>query len=179
LSKIPLSGEVLQGQPSTILCDVLLARPRPILPPGPFRRRVFDAMHELSHPGVKAMQTLVGARYVWHGLRRDVAQWTRQCLPCQRSKVTTHIKAPLEEYTPPSGRFALVNIDLVGPMALSNGFTYVLTAVDRFTRWPITIPIPDKAATTVARAFLWGWVANFGMPTDVSSDRGTEFTNQL
>jgi hypothetical protein len=69
--KVPLSGEVLQGQPSTILCDVLLARPRPILLPGPFRRRVFDAMHRLSHPGVKAMQTLVGARYVWHGLRRD------------------------------------------------------------------------------------------------------------
>jgi transposase InsO family protein len=125
------------------------------------------------------MQTLVGARYVWHGLRRDVAQWTKQCLPCQRSKVTTHIKAPLEEYTPTSGRCAHVNINLVGPMALSNGFMYVLTAVDRFTRWPIAILIPDKAATTVARAFLLGWVANFGMPTDVSSDRGTELTNQL
>jgi IS30 family transposase len=125
------------------------------------------------------MQTLVGAHYVRHGLRRDVAQWTKQCLPCQRSKVTTHIKAPMEEYTPPSGRFAHVNIDLVGPMALSNGFMYMLTAVDRFTRWPIAIPIPDKAATMVARAFLSGWVANFGMPTDVSSDRGTEFTNQL
>jgi transposase InsO family protein len=64
-------------------------------------------------------------------------------------------------------------------MSLSNGFMYVLTAVDRFTRWPIAIPIPDKVATTVARAFLSGWVANFGMPTDVLSDRGTEFTNQL
>jgi transposase InsO family protein len=64
-------------------------------------------------------------------------------------------------------------------MGLSNGFTYVLTAEDRFTRWPIAIPIPDKAATTVERAFLSGWVANFGMPTDVLSDRGTEFTNQL
>jgi hypothetical protein len=179
LREIPLLGEVLQGQPSTILCDVLLARPRSILPPGPFRRRVFDVMHGLSHRGVKAMQTLVGARYVWQGLRWDVAQWTKKCLPCQRSNVTTHIKAPLKEYTPPSGRFAHVNIDLVGPMALSNGFMYVLTAVDRFTRWPIAIPIPDKAATTVARAFWSGWVANFGMPTDVLSDRGKEFTNQL
>jgi hypothetical protein len=83
-----------------------------------------------------------------------MAQWTRQCLLCQRSKVTTHIKAPLVEYTPPSGRFAHVNINLVGPMALSNGFTYVLTAVDRFTRWPMAITIPDKAAMMVARAFL-------------------------
>jgi hypothetical protein len=179
LCEIPLSGEVLQGQPSTILCEVLLARPRPILPAVLFRRQVFDAMHGLSHPGVKAMQTLVGAGNVWHGLRRDVAQWTKQCLPCQRSKIMTHIKAPLEEYTPPSGRFAHVNINLVGPMALSNGFTYVLTAVDRFTRWPIAIPIPDKAATTVARTFLSGWVANFGMPTNVSSDTGRKFTNQL
>jgi hypothetical protein len=59
---------------SLLHMDVLLARPSPILPPGPFRRRVFDAMYELSHPGVKAMHTLVGACYVWHGLRRDVAQ---------------------------------------------------------------------------------------------------------
>jgi hypothetical protein len=100
------------------------------------------------------------------------SQWTKQCLPCQRSKVMTHIKAPLEEYTPPSGRFVHVNIHLVGPMVLSNGITYVLTVVDRFTRWPIAILIPDKAAMTVARAFLSGWVANFGMPTDALSDRG-------
>jgi hypothetical protein len=45
----------------------------------------------------------------------------------------THIKALLEEYTPLSEQFAHVNINLVGPMALSNGLTYVLTAVDRFT----------------------------------------------
>jgi hypothetical protein len=73
LRKIHCRGEVLHGQPSTILCDVWLARPRLILPPGPFRRRVFDLMHGLSHPGVKAMQTLVGARYIWHGMHRDVA----------------------------------------------------------------------------------------------------------
>jgi hypothetical protein len=90
LHEIPLSGEVKQGQPSTILCDVSLAQPRPILPPGPFRRRALNAMHRLSHPGVKAMQTLLCARYVWHVLRRDLAHWTKQCPLChaQRSRHT-------------------------------------------------------------------------------------------
>jgi transposase InsO family protein len=64
-------------------------------------------------------------------------------------------------------------------MVLSNVFTYMQSVVDRLVRWPINIPIPDKAAKTVAREFLSGWAANFGMPTDVLSDRGREFLNQL
>ncbi len=58
------------------------------------------------------------------------------------------------------------SIDLVGPLPPSNGCTYLLTCVDRFTKWPEAIPIPDSA-----KAFIQTWISRFGVPSTVTTDR--------
>ena len=91
----------------------------------------------------------------------------------------THIKARLATYPLAHQRFAHVNIDIVGPLSQSQDHRYLLTIVDRFTRWPEAIPMPDATVKTCARAFLFNWVARFGVPTDISTDRGPQFTAHL
>ena len=61
----------------------------------------------------------------------------------------------------------------------SAGMTYVLTCVDRYSRWPEAIPIPNCTSETVARAFLERWIAQFGCPTVVTTDRGTSFAGSF
>ena len=83
---------------ATLLCDTSTGQPRPIIPVG-WRRKVFDLVHGLSHPSVRATRQLMANKFVWHGLRKQVGLWAKACIPCQTSKVQRHIRAPLENST--------------------------------------------------------------------------------
>ena len=79
----------------------------------------------------------------------------------------------------PTGRFLSLHVDLVGSLPPSEGMTYLFTVIDRFTRWPEAIPIPDATATSCVRALIRHWIARFGIPDDITSDRGAQFTSSL
>ena len=163
---------------TTIACEMSTGTPRPFLP-STFRRTIFEALHGLSHPGVKASVKLITQRYAWPDMRRDVQEWTRHCEPCQRNKVHRHTRAPLGTFLVPDARFSHIHIDLVGPLPPSNGSSYLLTCVDRFSRWPEAIPLPNIAAETVARAFVERWIASFGVRDTITTDRGNQFESAL
>nr|VZI40174.1 unnamed protein product [Spirometra erinaceieuropaei] len=68
---------------------------------------------------------------------------------------------------------------VAGPMSPSNGFTHLLTCVDRYTRWAEAIPLPNVHAETILKAFVSRWVAVFGAPSTVTTDRGAQFESAL
>ena len=130
----------LPASTSTIICDTSTGTPRPIVPSS-LRCAVFNAMHSLSHPGVRATEQLIKQRYVWPGMKKGIKAWTRSCQPCQRSKVQRHTTAPFSAFRTPDARFNQVHIDIVGPLPPSRGQVYMLTCIDRFTRWPEVFPL--------------------------------------
>ena len=48
----------LPSTDATLICDMSTSRPRPYIPES-FRRSVFDSLHGLSHPGIRATQKLL------------------------------------------------------------------------------------------------------------------------
>lgn len=161
-----------------VWCEVSTGKER-LYVPDIFRRTVFDLIHELSHPGVKPTRKLITSKYFWPNINKDVNGWTKCCIPCQQSKIGRHTFSRHGKIATPQGRFQHVHLDLVGPLPQSNGHTFILTLVDRFTRWPEAIPIRNINASTVADAFLRIWVARYGVPKVVTTDQGTQFMSNL
>lgn len=141
-SSLDLRRIILPGTQVNLYCDVSTEVPRPFIV-GSMRRQMFDSLYSLCHPGANATIKLLSERFVWPGIRKDCREWSRSCLHCQQAKVSRHVSAPLGTFALPAARFLQVHIDLVGPLPISNGYKYCLTAIDRFTRWPEVVPLSD------------------------------------
>jgi cleavage and polyadenylation specificity factor subunit 1 len=173
LEDVPVGNSDLK-----LLCDTSTGQLRPVVPLN-MRRTVYDTVHGLSHPSVRSTVKMVNSRFTWHGLSKQVREWARTCTACQRNKVHKHTRAAPATFEVPKRRFDHINIDIVGPLPPSQGSRYLLTIVDRFTRWPEAIPLTNIDTPTCARALISHWVARFGLPSDMSSDRGRQFISEL
>ena len=166
------------GENDELWCDWSTGVARPYISP-PHRRAVFDAAHDVAHPGQRSSRAAICSRYVWRGMAKDITNWVRSCDGCQRYKSSRAPAIADGVFPIPAGRCRHVHLDLVGPLPQSEGKTYVLTMIDRFTRWPEAVAVSKIDAATVAKQFVDVWVTRYGCPDVVTTDRGTQFTSEL
>ena len=104
--------------------------------------------------------------------------WCHNCVQCQRAKVGHHNYAPLPKYSPSSQKFRQLNVDIVGLLLNSSGYTYIVMLVDRVSRWPVAVPIEDLRSQTIINALMHNWISLNGVPKTITSDRGSQFLSQ-
>ena len=143
------------------------------------RKNVFNAIHKISHPGKRPSRRLVSRSFVWEFLSKDVNLWAQSCLDCQRIKIQSHVKSPVQHIPVPGRRFSHIHVDLVGPLPQSDGFSYLFTIIDKSTRWPEAVPLKSTTAEECARVILHSWIPLFGVPSVITSDRGAQFTSSV
>ena len=122
---ISLAVEKVEVAGVPLWCDTSTSQLRPLVPVV-HCKTVFEAVHGLAHPGIRATRRMVTRRFVRPGFFADVAEWCRDC------KVTTQEMIAVEKIQLPATNFAHVHVDLVGPLPVSaGGHTHLLTVVDR------------------------------------------------
>ena len=128
---------------------------------------------------MRASRQLLSSRFVWPGLARDVSLWSRSCLLCQQNKVQTHVRSSVPSIPVCGRRFFSRSLGPLGPLPSSHGFNYILTMIDRTSRWPEAIALFSIRVESCAQAFISSWVLRFGVPALLTSDSGAQFTSSV
>ena len=74
--------------------------------------------------------------------------------------------------------FYVWGIDFMGPFPNSNGYFYILLAVDYVSKWVEAIPTRTDDANTVVSFVRNHIICRFGSPRAIVSDQGTHFCNR-
>ena len=150
-----------------------------IVVPASMRQPMMKAEHAHLHPGRHKIVSILKGRYWWPKMDSDILDYTRTCIACQLCKQGRHRNTGKTKLFPCNRPFQMVSIDLVGPLPpTTHGYRYIVSMIDRFSRYCMLVPVRDMRALTVMQA-LEHWVTAFGPPECLLSDNGTQFVSAL
>ena len=119
-------------------------------------------------------------RYFWPHMYTQIKDWTDSCKPCNKRKRHYGFKpapiTPILVGLP----FDRVAFDLVGPFPCTAfGNKYILIFQDYKTKWCEGCPLKTIDSKQIAHALFDLNICQFGSPTTILSDRGSNFLSGL
>ncbi|XP_041435047.1 uncharacterized protein K02A2.6-like [Xenopus laevis] len=142
---------------------------RVVIPPK-YRQRLLHELHE-GHPGVNRMKARARGYLWWPGLDQDIENFVSQCTACA-SVQNQPPTAPLHPWTWATSPWERIHIDY----AEINQQTFLLV-IDSYSKWlevlPTKISTSEKTITLLHNLF-----ASYGLPKELVSDNGPQFTSQ-
>ena len=118
--------------------------------------------------------------FFWPGIQSDIRRFIQSCDVCQRTFPKGRVtRVPLGSMPLIDIPFQRIAVDIVGPIfpATDKGNRYILTVVDYATRYPEAVAMKN-IETTIAEALV-DIFSRVGVPREVLSDQGTQFTSSL
>ncbi|KAL4007301.1 hypothetical protein ACER0C_001153 [Sarotherodon galilaeus] len=132
------------------------------------------------HPGACRTITFLQRFFWWPSLDKDAREYVRACATCARNKRPNQPRAGLLQPLPTPGRpWSHIALDFIMGLPPSSGNTTILTVVDRFSKAAHFIALPKlPTALETARLLTTHVFRLHGIPMDIVSDRGPQFTSR-
>ena len=145
---------------------IVIYKDRVVVPPS-LRQDILSALHA-AHQGVTSMISRAEASVFWPGITPAISSYRTGCNHCNRI-------APSNPSDPP---YQMISPDYPFQCVCADFFHYkgvnYLVIADRYSNWPIVERSSDGATgliTCLRRTFV-----TFGIPDELASDGGPEFT---
>ena len=150
---------------------VLLYHDRVVVPPS-LRHRVLQTLHA-AHQGTSTMEQRARAIVYWPGMSKDIRATREGCTDCNRNAPSQAATLPLPS-PPPASPFEAIFADF-----FDHGGCHYLVVGDRLSGWVEVYS--SKAGTSLGGSaglvrHLRSFFTTFGVPEEISSDGGPEFT---
>nr|KYP31036.1 Transposon Ty3-G Gag-Pol polyprotein [Cajanus cajan] len=144
---------------------------------------ILTACHTLAcgghFGGKKTSRKVLDCGFYWPTLVKDSVNFCKTCDKCQRFGGLGWKQEMPQQPILFCEIFDVWGIDFMGPFPPSNGFTYILLAVDYVSKWIEAVPTRKDDAQTVAKFVKSNILCRFGIPRAIISDQGTHFCNRL
>jgi hypothetical protein len=133
------------------------------------------------HEGTASSQTLVAkafrSGFYWLLALHDAKNIVQHCDACQRFATKPHAPASELRTIPIAWPFAQWGLNQVGPLPKSSrgSHTYLLVAIDKFSKWIEAVPVTNQEATKAVK-FFESTIYRYGIPNNIITDNGTNFT---
>jgi len=95
-SNFRLSRIHIPGTNFSLWCDTSTSKSRPYVPLS-LRKRIFQTVHDISHPGIRSTRKKITDMYFWPKMNIFINDLSKNCLQCQKQKVHRHTKSSPEQ----------------------------------------------------------------------------------
>ncbi|KAF9762429.1 Retrovirus-related Pol polyprotein from transposon [Nosema granulosis] len=129
-----------------------------------------------GHGSAKTMKFLLGGRYKWEGMYKDIEDYVKGCRTCSRAggeRVNTKNRMIITE-----SPLDLWELDLIGRIPSKKGNRFIFVAINHFSKWIETRVIPNKSETEIVKCIKDLILQKHGTPKRILTDCGLEFNNK-
>jgi hypothetical protein len=165
--------------------DLLLFNGRIYVPDATDLQQRIIAQHHDSlvagHPRRWKTLKLISWSYQWLNMSHMIGNYTSTCNTCLRNKILP--RKPLGELNPiipPKDHWGHVSVDFIGELPAAHGFNAIMACIDSVSKRAHFIPtytrVDAPGTATLYRDHVWKL---HGLPDEVLTDRGPQFTSMM
>lgn len=145
---------------------------------------ILDLYHKSllgGHIGADKMFNTISKFYKWDNMAQTIRDYVKKCDTCEKTKITTNTKIPMQISSLGDCLFDHTFIDFVGPISplSTDGHRYIFTAICDLTKFLIAVPTKDCTALTAAMCLIENILLRYNFPTRLISDNASSFHSQI
>ena len=144
-----------------------------------------DEIHQApysSHPGYQKTIDTARKKYVWLGMKKDMAEYISRCMKCEQVKVDHQHPASLLQPLPVlEWKWEVISMDFTTRLSMTwRQHDSIMVAVDKLTKEAHFILVKSTHKTDdIANIFMKEIFKLHGSPKEIISNRDVKFTSNF